>query len=174
MKLPVFQTFSNAFGFATSNFLTCFRLAWLPFTLLFLAQQFLERAILKDMWNQTVMLGPHTAPRNFFHMLLGLFQKFASIQIGMVLLQALVIAAVAVSFHRIILFGDRREGSIVNFAFGKTEFLYTVMAVGMALITLTLLSSILVPTVYMLANGDFSGLLDKMQDVHEKMPKLPE
>ena len=122
MKLPVFQTFSNAFGFAVSNFFTCLRLAWLPLTLLFVAQQFVQWYLF-DMLGTDIVVADDARPLAVFGRILEHWDRLAIVQVTMVLLQALAIAAIAVSFHRIILFGDRRPGSFINFSFGMTEFL---------------------------------------------------
>lgn len=168
MKLPVFQTFSNAFGFAVSNFLTCLRLAWLPLTLLFVTQQFIQ-------WHVFEMLGPdvmtpdRSHPLAIFQRMLEHWDKLAIVQVTMMLLQALVIAAIAVSFHRIILFGDRRPGSLVNFSFGMTEFLYMLMAAGMALIAIAIFGAFLIPTIFFVTGGHVQDWFTQLINISDKM-----
>jgi hypothetical protein len=168
MKLPVFQTFSHAFGFAVRNFFTCLRLAWLPVTLLFATQQAVEYYMLG-------MLGPHMMdvdehrPLTVFRKLFEMWDRIAIIQVSMLLLQGLVIAAIAVSFHRIILFGDRRSGSIVNFAFGRTEFLYMLMAASMGLFTIAILGVVLVPAILVVTGGHVQDWFTQLVNITDKM-----
>lgn len=170
MKLPVFQTFGNALGFAFSNFATCFRLAWLPFTLLFITEQVVGWFFRRE-FMQHLPTRPED-PRAIFQIFIEQWDRIATIQFSILLLQALVIAAVAVSIHRVILFGDRKEGSLVNFSFGKTEFLYMLMATAYALVILTILSSILVPTVYGLAGGDFQAFFAQFRNFPDNMKQF--
>lgn len=171
MKLPVFQTFGNALGFAFTNFLTCFRLAWLPFTLLFATNQALQWFMLREFEGKFPMAHDmdQKDPTKVFQFVFDVWSRFASVEVAMLLLQALVIAAVAVSIHRVILFGDRREGSILNFSFGKTEFLYMLMAAAMALVVLSLLGGILAPAIYVAAKGDLNTFFAQFKDFPENM-----
>lgn len=168
MKLPVFQTFSHAFGFAVRNFFTCLRLAWLPITLLFVTQQAVEYYVLG-------MIGPHMMdadehrPFTIFRKLFEVWDRIAIVQVSMLLLQGLVIAAIAVSFHRVILFGDRRAGSFVNFAFGRTEFLYMLMAASMGIITITILGAVLVPAVLLVSGGNPADWFTQLVNITDKM-----
>lgn len=111
MKLPVFSTFGNALAFALGSFLTCLRLAWLPITLLLVAQQVVQWLLFEDMMSHMPVLevSGKDNPVAAFQMILAIWQQMAPIQLAFMFLQALVIAAVAVSIHRVILFGDRRE-----------------------------------------------------------------
>ncbi|MEQ1752872.1 MAG: hypothetical protein ABL973_01925 [Micropepsaceae bacterium] len=174
MKLPVFQTFSNALGFAFSNFFTCFRLAWLPFTLLFAVHETLQWFIAHEFEGKFPMTDVvnHKNPVAIFQFVFDVWSRFASVELAMLFLQALVIAAVAVSIHRVILFGERREGSVLNFAFGKTEFLYMLMAASMALIALSLLGSFLVPAVYVASNGNFETFFSQFSDFPNNMERF--
>lgn len=105
MKLPVFSTFGSALGFALGSFLTCLRLAWLPVTLLFLTQQAVQWLVLDDMVGRMPDLKgvANENPLAAFQIILAMWQQMAPIQIALMLLQALVKVAVAVSIHRVIL-----------------------------------------------------------------------
>jgi len=168
MKLPVFQTFSHAFGFAVTNFFTCLRLAWLPVTLLFVTQQVVQYFVLGMIGPQVIDADEHR-PLMIFRKLFEMWDRIAVIQISMLLLQALVIAAIAVSFHRLILFGDRRSGSLLNFAFGRTEFFYMLMAASMGLITIAILGVVLVPAVLFVAGGHVQDWFTQLVNITDKM-----
>lgn len=167
MKLPVFQTFSHAFGFAVTNFFTCLRLAWLPLTLLFAVQQFVQWQVFGQLDSLQVGMDKHH-PLAIFRTMFDMWDRLAVIQVGMMLLQALVIAAIAVSFHRVILFGDRRPGSILNFAFGRTEFLYMLMAATMGLIAISILGVILVPAVLVVTGGHIQDWFTQLMNITDK------
>jgi len=174
MKLPVFSTFGNALGFAFGSFLTCLRLAWLPITLLLLAQQAVQWLVLDDVIGRMPDLRDvgRENPLAVFRIILNIWQQMAPIQIPLMLLQALVIAAVAVSIHRVILFGDRREGSLLNFSFGKTELMYMLMAAAMSIAGIAILASILFPAVYVVADGNLPGFIDGFRRFPDNVEEL--
>lgn len=174
MKLPVFSTFGSALGFAVGNFLTCLRLAWLPVTLLFVVQQGVQWLVLEGFAGRMpdIVAAPKENPAAVFQMILSIWQTMAPIQLALMFLQALVIAAVAVSIHRVILFGDRREGSLLNFSFGKTEFMYMLMAAAMSIFVIAILASVLLPAVYVVANGDLQGFAEGFRRFPENIPEL--
>lgn len=170
-KLPVFGTFGNAFGFAFTNFFTCFRLAWLPFSLLIIASQAVAWYVTNKMVS-AVVTDPEPTPHMVFQQIFQHMDRFALLQGTLMILQAIVIAAVAVSIHRVILFGDRRPNSYLNFAFGKTELLYLLMTAIMLLLVMTLMAVILTPTIYALANGDFTSFFSQFEKFPQNMPNL--
>ena len=170
-KLPVFGTFGNAFGFAFTNFFTCFRLAWLPFSLLIIASQAVAWYV-TDKMVSAVVTDPEPTPHIVFQQIFQHMDRFALLQGTLMILQAIVIAAVAVSIHRVILFGDRRPNSYLNFAFGKTEILYLLMTAIMLLLVMTLMAVILTPTIYALANGDFTSFFSQFEKFPQNMPNL--
>ena len=174
MKLPVFSTFGNALGFAFGSFLTCLRLAWLPVTLLFLTQQAVQWVLLDDMVARLPDLRGMGSenPLAAFRIIVAMWQQMAPIQVALMLLQALVIAAVAVSIHRVILFGDRREGSLLNFSFGKTEFMYMLMAAAMSIFVLAILASVLLPAIYIVAEGNLPGFIDGFRRFPDNVKEL--
>ena len=174
MKLPVFNTFGNALGFAFGSFLTCLRLAWLPVTLLFLTQQAVQWLVLDDMVARMPDLKgmDQENPLVAFRIIGAIWQQMAPIQVALMLLQALVIAAVAVSIHRVILFGDRQEGSLLNFSFGKTEFMYMLMAAAMSIFVIAILASILLPAVYVVADGNLPGFIDGFRRFPDNVSEL--
>lgn len=174
MKLPVFSTFGNALGFAFGSFLTCLRLAWLPVTLLFVTQQAVQWVLLDDIAGRMPDLKgmDHENPLVAFRIILDIWRQMAPIQIALMLLQALVIAAVAVSIHRVILFGDKREGSMLNFSFGRTEFMYMLMAAAMSIFVLAILTSVLLPAVYIVADGNLPGFFDGFRRFPDNVTEL--
>ena len=112
-KLPVFRTAGRAIGFTLWNSFTIFRLAWLPISLLLAAQIGLSLYIMR-LEGETL----HTLPNP---VTVGLIlERVLAFNLAFVVLQMIAFAAVAVSIHRVILFGDRRPGQYFNFAFGKT------------------------------------------------------
>jgi hypothetical protein len=80
------------------------------------------------------------------------------------LLQAIVVAAVAVAIHRVILFGDRRDGQYFSFAFGWTELLYVIMGALSLVGALALMAVVFAPVVALIAGGDFAGFFEKFKD----------
>lgn len=164
-KLPVFRTFGNALGFTLWNFFTIFRLSWLPFAALFgtmyLVGYFAAGAMTTGALG-TPVLNPRDLNENIVQFLL--------LESVMILLQAIVIAAVAVSIHRVILFGDRRPGSFFNFAFGITEFLYVMMGALTLLIFIAIMGALLTPVIYIVSQGDFAGFFKQFRNFPASMP----
>ena len=165
-KLPVFQTFNNAFSFVVGNFLTILRLSWLPYTALLLVTSVLTPYVMADFFSG---IGPKPAnPTEVFRHMDKLFLFDGLI----ILLQAIVTAAVAVSIHRVILFADRREGQYVNFAFGKTELLYVLMGVLSFFGVIAVLATFLAPAIYLAAHGDVAGFFASFKDFPNNMKQL--
>jgi hypothetical protein len=154
-KLPVFQTVGNAMGFTLYNSFTIFRLAWLPFAA-FMAAELALGVVLAQSLGVTIGEVPNPLTISM------IFEKVLIVNIALGLLQALVVAAVAVSIHRVILFGDRRPGQYFNFAFGRTELLYVFMGILSALMFLTVVGVFFGPIVYFASGGDPVGLFDKL------------
>lgn len=165
IKLPVLRTFANALGFAFGNYFTVLRLAWLPFTLLLATQLGLVWAIGLPAAGERVL-----NPTRVFEHLGDLF----FLQIVMWILQLIVLAAIAVSIHRVILFGDRRPGVLFNFAFGRTEFVYAVMALLWALMIAAILLAVLAPVVLVLSGGDLAGLIARVEEIARNWPRSAE
>ncbi len=160
-KLPVFRTFGNALGFAVGDYFTVLRLAWLPFTLL-LAANFGLAALIG------LSLGKRIATPFF---VFAHIQEFAFLQATMWILQLIVVAAVAVSIHRIILFGDRRPGVYLSFRFGRTEFVYAAMALIWGLIILAIMATVLTPVLLLVSGGDLPGLFARVQEWAKDWPR---
>lgn len=160
-KLPVFRTFGNALGFTIGNFFTIFRLTWLPFAAL-LATNFAL-----GLYLQRMVVNKRLDPFSIF----AHIDEFIFLQVVMLFLHALVIAAAAVAIHRVILFGDRKPGSYFNFAFGTTEFLYVLMGVLSTIFILVAVSAVFGPVIYFLAHGDFHSVYVQIQEWMRKPPK---
>ncbi len=153
-KLPVFRTAGRAIGFTLWNSFTIFRLAWLPFTALFAAQIGLSLFILRiDGETLDHLPNPLTVGT--------ILERVLAFDIAYFVLEAIAVAAVAVSIHRVILFGERRPGQYFNFAFGKTEFLYILMGILTALIVLAVVAAFLAPFVFIATGGDPAGMFEK-------------
>jgi hypothetical protein len=157
-KLPVWQTFSNAIGFVAGNYFTLLRLTWLPFLALFGVTVLVTPYFTEEMLRT---VGPD---RHDPMMILRNIDKFLFIQIAIGFLQAIVVAAVAVAMHRVILFGDRREGQYFSFAFGWTELLYVIMGALSVLGALALMAIVFVPVVALISRGDFADFFAQFED----------
>ncbi|MFM9864572.1 MAG: hypothetical protein ACKVRO_13285 [Micropepsaceae bacterium] len=156
-KLPVFRVAGRAIGFTLWNSFTIFRLAWLPVAALFAAQIGLS-AYIMQIDGETMRGLPNPLSVAF------IMERLVAFNVTNMILQAIALAAVAVSIHRVILFGDRKPGQYFNFAFGKTEFLYIVMGVLTALIVLGVLAAVITPFVLVLSGGDPVGMFKKFAD----------
>ena len=138
-KLPVFRTFGRALGFSIGSFGTIFRLSWLPFAL------FIAASLIAGIFVEQVIHGgkPMIDPLS-----IGAHIKdFVFLNIVMIVLQAIAVAAAAVSIHRVIHFGDRKPGVWFNFPFGTTEFLYVLMGAITGLIILAVLAAVIAPVI---------------------------
>jgi hypothetical protein len=157
-KLPVWQTFANAAGFVAGNYFTLLRLTWLPFAALF-AVTLLVMPYFTDELVRSI--GP---VRHDPTMIFRNIDKFLFVELALGLLQAIVVAAVAVAIHRVILFGDRREGQYFSFAFGWTELLYVTMAALSFLGALALMAVVFAPAIALIAGGDIAGFFAQFKD----------
>ncbi len=156
-KLPVFRVAGRAIGFTLWNCFTIFRLAWFPIVALFAAQIGLSAYIMQiDGETLRGLPNPLTVAL--------VLERIVAFNVANLVLQTIALAAVAVSIHRVILFGDRRPGQFFNFAFGKTEFLYALMGVLTALIVLGILAAVIAPFVLFISGGDPVGMFQKIID----------
>jgi hypothetical protein len=166
-KLPVFATVGNAVAFAFGNFFTVLRLAWLPFTAYLLATgafaYFAQASMFEEIW----ATDKPDIGAMFRHV-----GDMAYLYVAMVVLQVIVVSAVAVSIHKVILFGDRKPGDYFVFAFGRAEFFYALMVALSFLGFLTLMAAILTPIAYAISGGDFAAFFAQFKDWPEIMPDL--
>jgi hypothetical protein len=173
-QLPVLETYRHAVWFAFSNFFTVLRLSWLPF--LALAVAFAGLAFAVGMQLPQMLPGLGTTPvRPTF--VFDNIDFFLALQIVSGLVQAIVIAAVAVSIHRVILFGDRKPGVFFNFPFGAGELRYVLMGLLMIGIIVAVMGVILGPVALLVTGGDFVGFFEKLasgnvRDVAWSVPPL--
>ena len=122
--LPVFATFRNAVKFVLANAFTIVRLTWFPLLVLAVATYFLKQQII------TMQLAAiESAPGATLHDALSRAQGAAPLSIVQTIVSLLAISISAVALHRIILFNDRKPGTFILFALGKTEMTYALMAV---------------------------------------------
>src|SRR5258708_37076488 len=113
-SLPVLRTVGAAYRFLVRDFTTLVRLAWFPLLVLAVVQYLAAEATL-----DAVAGGPG-----------GEDQPVATpYDLVQWVVQIVVFAIVAVSLHRVILFGDRRPGQYIAFAFGRPEILFAVLQV---------------------------------------------
>lgn len=161
-KLPVFATFGNALGFAFGSFFTVFRLTWLPFAMLIAANLAIGIYVQEMILHDTPRIDPFSIASHI--------DDFIVAQIAVIILQAIAIAAAAVSVHRVILFGDRKPGVYFNFPFGGTEFLYVMMGLVWATIILLIMAIVFAPVIFLISSGDPAAFFAKMQDVFKDWP----
>jgi len=158
-KLPVFATVGNAVGFAFGNFFMVLRLAWLPFAAYIAALAAIGYSMQSTLVEELLASDPPNPG-----VILNHLDELAFLYGTMLLLQVIVVSAVAVSIHRVILFGDRKPGQYFVFAFGGTEIMYAIMVALSFLGVLAILSAVLAPIAYMIVGGDFAGFLAKFSD----------
>jgi hypothetical protein len=75
-------------------------------------------------------------------------------QVTLFLLQLIAMSAVAVSIHRVILFGDTKPGVWFNFPFGATEVRFLAMGLLFALMTICVIALIVGPVLFLVSGGD--------------------
>jgi hypothetical protein len=115
VNLPVFATVATAYRFLFREFLTVVRLAWFPLLVVAIVQYFAAEATLDALG----ALPGATAE-----------QAMASpYDLVEWIVQVVVLAIVGVALHRLILFGDRKPGQYITFAFGRSEVLFVVLQV---------------------------------------------
>ena len=150
IKLPVFRTFFRAAGFTIWNGWTIFRLTWFPLSLMFLASIFVPLLYLTSVAEYVEL--PQVEESIVF-------------QVSSIVLQLIATASAAVAIHRVILFGDRQSGHYFLFAFGRTEFLYLLMAITSVLFTALAAAAVLLPIAVLVSGGDpvnyFNTLIPK-------------
>ena len=166
-KLPVFATFGNALKFAIVNYFTVFRLTWLPLATYFAAMLALGYAMHNPLFAEMVQ-AEKPDPR----FMLRHLDDFAFIYATMMVLQVIVFSAVAVSIHKVILFGDRKPGNYFVFAFGGTELLFVLMVVFSFLLFAGIMGAIIAPIIYMISNGDVASFFAKFEDWPNNAPEL--
>ncbi|MBI1211529.1 MAG: hypothetical protein GC190_08700 [Alphaproteobacteria bacterium] len=162
-KLPVFRTFGRAVGFTLWNFFTIFRLSWFPFAL------FIATNIAIGVYAQQVLMGSKPMIDPFS--IAAHIDDFVFLNVLVLILQAITFAAVAVSLHRIILFGDRKPGVWINFPFGRTEALFVVMGLISGLIIFAILAVVLAPAFYFVAGGDIPSFISKIEEWAKDFPR---
>ena len=122
-KLPIFSVLGRAIGFVAGNLLTIVRLSWFPLLLLFAASYFVEKYLMENI-SGLVSIG---TPQDKVGALGDQAFNVLYITWGFLLIQLVITAMVAVALHRIILFGERKPGTLILFSFGKVETLYVLM-----------------------------------------------
>jgi hypothetical protein len=75
------------------------------------------------------------------------------------LLQLIAMSAVAVSIHRVILFGDTKPGVWFNFPFGATEVRFLAMGLLFALMTIAVIVAVISPVLLALTGGDIATFM---------------
>lgn len=116
VKLPVFQTLGQTFGFVVERrFFTLLRLVWLPTLLSVLF------AMLPEIYAYPTLAAMSEAQANQVLAADGTYLALNAVNaIASVVLSAII----AVSVHRLILLDDKRPGSLFNMRFSREERLY--------------------------------------------------
>jgi hypothetical protein len=109
MSLPVFATVATTYRFFFREFGTVIRFAWFPLLVVAVVQYFAAEASLDALAaGQSGSDQPIASPYDLVEWIV----------------QIVVFAIVGVSLHRVILFGDRKPGQYIAFAFGRAEVLF--------------------------------------------------
>jgi hypothetical protein len=152
-KLPIASTYANVIRFAFGRFFTTLRLSWLPIVLL-LAVIGAHFAL------QFSMISGHIGPGGAavaaiktpgFGIDIGLM---VGMQAALFVLQLIAMSAVAVSIHRVILFGDTKPGVWFNFPFGATEVRFLTMGLLFGLMTVGVIALMVGPVLFLVTSGD--------------------
>jgi hypothetical protein len=111
-SLPVFATIATTYRFLFREFATIVRFAWFPLLVVAVVQYFAAGAALDALASgQSANDQPIASPYDLVEWVV----------------QIVVFAIVGVSLHRVILFGDRKPGQYIAFAFGRAEVLFLVL-----------------------------------------------
>lgn len=156
-KLPVVATYANVMRFAFGRFLTILRLSWLPIALLLaaIAAYFaLQFSMIRGRFPHT--MTEEDAAAGLQALVLSL-EGMIVMQVTLLLLQAIAMSAVAVSIHRVILFGDTKPGVWFNFPFGATEIRFLAMGFLFALMTIGVIALLVGPVLLLVSGGDVVG-----------------
>ena len=123
-KLPVFAVVREVYAFLWRELWTILRLSWFPVLVMTVIQLFAMRAMFDSV--RAVLQSPPAIgdPMSVIPHIPALWEGVNWI----VTLAAT--AMVAVALHRVILFGDRKEGRYIHFALGKTELLFILLPVA--------------------------------------------
>lgn len=154
-KLPVFRTFGRAIAFAFGNFFTIFRLSWFPLAVFIATNLAVGIYVQQGLLGSKPMIDPFSIQKHI--------GDFLFVNVLMMILEAITFAAVAVSIHRVILFGDRKPGVWINFPFGATEFLFVLMGLVTGLIAVAIIAAALAPAFYLVSGGDVTAFISKVE-----------
>jgi len=131
-KLPLFDVIGNTYRFLFREWWTILRLSWFPLLIVTVVNFYVG-------WVTMTRMGAvfQGAPTDIFS---GVSQNVTLSGIS-ALVMMLGTAIVAVALHRVILFGDRKPGQYIYFAFGRVEGLFfllplVVTVAGIALMLL--------------------------------------
>jgi len=129
-QLPAIEVVKQSYRFLSSELATVIRLAWFPLLIVSAVQYFVERQSLEGMivaMQSGDVFAALSQPR---------WPALVA-----TLLALLGGAIVAVAIHRVILFGDRKEGTFIYFAFGKVEALFALLPIIVGVIAVILFGS---------------------------------
>ena len=113
--LPGIGVIRRSYGFVSAEFGTIVRLSWFPLLIVTVGQYLVDRAQVDGVISAVQTMNPAVLGQTQW---LPLFSG---------LLSVVAVSIVAVAIHRVILFGDRRPGTYIYFAFGKVEALFIVL-----------------------------------------------
>ncbi len=113
--LPGIGVIRRSYGFVSAEFGTIVRLSWFPLLIVAVGQYLVDRAEVDSVISALQTMNPAVLGQTQW---LPLFSG---------LLSVVAVSIVAVAIHRVILFGDRKPGTYIYFAFGKVEALFIVL-----------------------------------------------
>ena len=134
--LPVLATAGEAYRFMWREFPTIVRLSWATLVVVILVQTLIARAVFAEMGAllargdvvAAAAVGRHPG-------WLGLKSAIEMIGTGMV----------AVAIHQLILFGARRDGQYVPFAFGRREALFALLGLAFGAVSVLFATVVISP-----------------------------
>ena len=134
--LPVLATAGEAYRFLGRELPTIVRLSWATLIVVILAQTLIARTVFAEMGALQArgdVVAAATAGRH--PTWLGLKSGIEMIGTGVV----------AVAIHRLILFGERRDGQYVPFAFGRREALFVLLGLAFGAVSVLFATIVISP-----------------------------
>ena len=130
-KLPVFQSVAEVYSGVFRHYIDLLRVAWLPLLIWavvgFLAGWWLLQHMVQNPAFLDAAADRKAKAAAFFEVMPWIY--------GVAIFKYLVLAIVAVGFHRFVLLGERRHGAAgTGFEFGRSEWLYIWSGIKIALL----------------------------------------
>jgi len=136
-KLPVFQSVSEVYSGVFRHYFDLVRVAWLPLLIWavvsFLAGWWLLQHMVQNPAFLDAAADQKAKAAAFFEVMPLIY--------GVTFFKYLILAIVAVGFHRFVLLGERRHGAAgTGFEFGRSEWLYIWSGIKIALLFVAVIS----------------------------------